>query len=179
MPSSTGCWPGWPSTGPEILVAHEAQNVFERRLRRLLQECEERVAKQVLHPRTPCIRPSLLEDLQHAGGDQRSPARRDRAEWIVSETSVGAPSIEVSDLRVAECRVHARREVAMWVDKPGSSAAIAAIKGCSKKCRFPGAAPPNHVRMLAARSRKQHIASLVPRGKSKTLHTLTIVPGGA
>ena len=60
----------------ECLIRKKPENVGERRLW-LVEEREERVPENVLHPDTPGLRPHFLENLEEARRGKRALLRGD------------------------------------------------------------------------------------------------------
>ena len=102
-----------------LLIRKEPENVGKRRLR-LVEERKERVAKDMLHPDAPGLRPHFLEHLEEAGRGKRALFGRDALQRVVSKRLSGIRDVEKNHVAFAvlrNARHDALDQVAVRIDE--------------------------------------------------------------
>ena len=115
---------------------------------------EEGVPKYVLHTRTPCIVPELLEGVQEAGSGKRYFVGAHAAERVVAIWLVGVRRIEVTQVSspIAGYRQgQALDEIAVRVDDGDAASALYVLERQSlEEGRLPRSGSSDHVHMMQA-----------------------------
>ena len=110
----------------EGTLGKQFENVREGRVG-IVEQRKERIAKDMFHPRSPGIRPHLLEDLEKPRSGKRAPVLPHMAQRVVSERLVRIRDIhidKVSGSRQPGCFVNAFGQIAMGVDEGDARAVL-------------------------------------------------------